>query len=138
MSESTTTTTTVKTVSKWEFAGYWTALIGAFVLIVQAILTFFSYIGGASGLGFIGGMSFFTLIGGGTLLWINGLLSILLGILVLFLIWEWLQKQVKTGPWITNKMWLGVILLVIGLITGGSGGVLVLVGGVYYLLSETK
>ena len=129
------TTTTVKTVSKWEFAGYWTALIGAFVLIVQAILTFFSYIAGAAGLGVIGGMSFFSFTG---LLWLNGLLSILLGILVLFLIWEWLQKQVKTGPWVTNKMWLGVILLVIGLITGGSGGVLVLVGGVYYLLSETK
>ncbi|MCG3216266.1 MAG: hypothetical protein H7642_06115, partial [Candidatus Heimdallarchaeota archaeon] len=52
------TTTTVKTISKWEFAGYWTALIGGFVLIVQGILMFFSYL--SAGLLFIGGMSFFT------------------------------------------------------------------------------
>ena len=124
------TTTTVKTVSKWEFAGYWTALIGAFVLIVQGILMFFSYL--APGLLFIGGMSFFTF---ANIAWLNGLLSLLLGILALFLIWKWLQVQVNTGPWIKDPMWLGIVLILIGLITGGSGGVLVLVGGVYYLLS---
>ena len=128
-----TTTATTKTVSKWEFAGYWTALIGGFVLVVQGILMFFSYL--ADGLKYIGGMSFFTL---AEKPWLNGLLSLLLGILVLFLIWKWLQVQIKTGPWIKDRMWLGVIFLVIGLITGGSGGVLVLVGGVYYLLSVKK
>jgi hypothetical protein len=132
MSETTTPPPT-KTVSKWEFAGYWTSLIGAFILVVQGILMFFSYL--ASGLLFIGGMSFFTF---ANIAWLNGLLSLLLGILVLFLIWEWLQQQVKTGPWIKDKMWLGIVLLLIGLITGGSGGVLVLVGGVYYLLSLKK
>ncbi|NHJ33735.1 MAG: hypothetical protein FK732_12815 [Asgard group archaeon] len=124
------TTTTVKTISKWEFAGYWTALIGGFVLVVQGILMFFSYLAG--GLLFIGGMSFFT---AANLPWLNGLLSLLFGILVLFLIWKWLQIQIKSGPWIKDPMWLGIVLILIGLITGGSGGVLVLVGGVYYLLS---
>jgi hypothetical protein len=128
-----TTTTPTKTVSKWEFAGYWNALIGAFILVVQGILMFFAYL--ADGLKYVGGMSFFTF---ADIFWLNGLLSLLLGILVLFLIWEWLQRQVKTGPWLKNKMWLGIVLLLIGLITGGAGGILVLVGGVYYLLSITK
>lgn len=127
------TTTTVKTISKWEFAGYWTALIGGFVLIVQGILMFFSYL--SAGLLFIGGMSFFTL---ANIPWLNGLLSLVLGILVLFLIWKWLQVRIKTGPWIKDPMWLGIVFLLIGLITGGSGGVLVLVGGIYYLLSIKK
>ena len=129
------TTTTVKTISKWEFAGYWTTLIGAFILIVQGILMFFSLIAGAEGLDVIGGMSFFTIF---TDAWVNGLLSLVLGILVLFLIWKWLQVQIKTGPWIKDPMWLGIVFLLIGLITGGSGGVLVFVGGIYYLLSIKK
>ncbi|MEE9410919.1 MAG: hypothetical protein V3V41_08325 [Candidatus Heimdallarchaeota archaeon] len=129
------TTTTVKTISKWEFAGYWTALIGGFVLIVQGILMFFSLIPGAVGLNVIGGMSFFTIFAAA---WVNGLLSLVLGILVLFLIWKWLQVRIKTGPWIKDPMWLGIVFLLIGLITGGSGGVLVLVGGIYYLLSIKK
>ena len=132
MSETTPTTTTVKKVSNWEFAGYWTALIGAFVLIVQGILMFLSLIAGAGGLQFVGGLSFFTIFADA---WVNGLLSLLLGILILFLIWKWLQVQIKSGPWIKDPMWLGIVLLLIGLITGGSGGILVLVGGVYYLLS---
>lgn len=126
------TTTTVKTISKWEFAGYWTTLIGGFILIVQGILMFFSLIAGAGGLTFIGGMSFFTIFADA---WVNGLLSLVLGILILFLIWKWLQVQIKSGPWIKDPMWLGIVLLIIGLITGGSGGVLVFVGGIYYLLS---
>ena len=126
------TTTTVKTVSKWEFAGYWTALIGGFVLVVQGILMFFSYLASATMANSIGGLSFFTF---ASIAWLNGLLALLLGILVLFLIWKWLQVQIKTGPWIKDPMWLGIVLLLIGLITGGAGGVLVLVGGVYYLLS---
>ena len=122
--------TTIKTVSKWEFAGYWNALIGAFILVIQGILMFFAEL--VDGLKYVGGLSFFTF---AEILWLNGLISLLFGILVLFLIWEWLQQQIKTGPWIKDKMWLGVVLLLIGLITGGSGGILVLVGGIFYLVS---
>ena len=127
------TTTTVKTISKWEFAGYWTVLIGGFVLIVQGLLTFFSQI--STGLSVFGGMSFFALTAAW---WLSALLSLVLGILILFLIWKWLQVKVKTGPWIKDPMWLGIVFLLIGLITGGSGGVLVFVGGIYYLLSIKK
>lgn len=126
------TTTTVKTVNKWEFAGYWTALIGGFVLVVQGILVFLSLIAGAGGLFAIGGFSFFTF---AAIQWLNGLLALLLGLFVLFLIWKWFHVQINYGPLIKDPMWLGIVLILIGLITGGMGGILVLVGGIYYLLS---
>ncbi|MHA2309491.1 MAG: hypothetical protein ACXABJ_09460 [Candidatus Heimdallarchaeaceae archaeon] len=130
MSETTITPTPTKTISKWEFAGYWDALIGAFILIIQGILTFFS--GLATGLGVFGGMSFFALTGAW---WLSGLLSLIFGILILFLIWKWLLDQIGIQPLIKDKMWLGISLLIIGILTGGSGGVLVLIGGIFYLLS---
>lgn len=132
MSETTTATTT-KTVSKWEFVGYWDALIGGFLLIVQGFLTFFSQL--STGLGVFGGMSFFAITG---VWWLSGLLSLILGILVLFLIWKWLIDQIGMKPLIKNTMWLGITFLIIGLITGGSGGVLVFIGGIFYLLSLSK
>ena len=137
MSETTatTTTTTAKKPSKsnWKFAGYWNTLIGGFILLITGFLTFFSYL--APGLLFINGASFFIMAG---LPWLTGLVQMLLGFLVLWLVWQWLQDLLRTGPLVKNAMWLGIILLVIGLITGGIGGVLVLVGAIYYLLSITK
>ena len=65
-----TTTTPTKTVSNWEFAGYWTVLIGGFILVVKGILMFFYYIQGAGDLEYVG-MSFFTLV---RREWLNGLL----------------------------------------------------------------
>ncbi|OLS32681.1 MAG: hypothetical protein HeimAB125_06490 [Candidatus Heimdallarchaeota archaeon AB_125] len=138
MSETTATTTTTTaakkpTKSNWKFAGYWNALIGGFVLLISGFLTFFTYL--APGLYFIGSASFFTL---AYIPWLTGLIQMLLGFLVLFLIWEWLQDTLKTGTLIKDSMWLGIILILVGLITGGLGGVLVLVGGIYYLLSIKK
>ncbi|NPD89575.1 MAG: hypothetical protein HGN29_12720 [Asgard group archaeon] len=131
---STTITATPKpTESKWIFTGYWDALIGGFILIIQGFLAFFSQLSG--GLGVFGGMSFFALT---EVWWLSALLSLLLGILVLFLIWKWLLDKIGMKPLIKDTMWLGIILLIIGLITGGTGGVLVFIGGIFYLLSLSK
>ena len=141
MSETTSTTTSKPTAAKkpsksnWKFAGYWNALIGGFVLMISGFLMFFAYPLLAPGLAFIGGASFFTFTG---LPWLIGLIQLLLGILVLFLIWEWLQDLARTGPLIKDVMWVGIILIIIGLITGGWGGILVFIGGIYYLLSISK
>lgn len=139
MSETTTTTTApakkpVK--SNWEFAGYWDALIGGFVLIVQGFLTFFWNL--ADGIELLGSSNLFLLSvkpGVTWAYWFNAVIQMLLGIFVLILIWAWIQDLFKIGVLIQNKMWLGVIFIVIGLITLGLGGVLVLVGGIFYLLS---
>ncbi len=128
-----TTITPKQTVSKWKFAGYWDALIGGFLLIIQGLLTFFSQL--AQGLNVFGGMSFFALTG---VWWLSALLSLLLGILVLFLIWKWLIDRIGMQPIIKDTMWLGIVLLIIGLVTGGTGGVLVFIGGIFYLLSISK
>jgi len=134
MSETTTIPIAKKpTKSNWKFAGYWNALIGGFLLLFSGFLTFFSYL--APGLYFISSATFFTF---AYIPWLTGLIQMLLGFLVLFLVWEWLQDKLKTGPLVKNVMWLGIILLVIGLITGGLGGILVLVGGIYYILSINK
>jgi hypothetical protein len=128
-----TTTTQTQTESKWEFAGYWDALIGAFILIVQGILTFFSQL--SSGLGIFGGMSFFALTG---VWWLSALLSLLFGILTLFLIWKWLIKQIGMKPLIPKPLELGITLIFFGLITGGTGGILVFIGGIFYMISNSK
>ena len=55
-----TYTTPTPSDSKWIFAGYWDALIGGFILIVQGFLSLFSQLN--SGLGVFGGLSFFALV----------------------------------------------------------------------------
>jgi hypothetical protein len=137
MSETITTTTPEKkpVKSNWEFAGYWDALIGGFLLIVQGFLTFFWKLN--PNINFLGNSNFF-LFGGNWAFWFNAIIQMLLGIFVLILIWAWIQDLFKIGVLIQDKMWLGVIFLVIGLITMGLGGVLVLVGGIFYLLSIKK
>lgn len=122
-----------QTDSKWRFAGYWDALIGGFVLIVQGFLSFFSQLN--EGLGVFGGMSFFALI---DLWWLSALLSIIIGILVLLLIWKWLVDKIGRGPLIQDPIGIGIILLLFGLIAGGIGGVLVFIGGIFYLISSSK
>ncbi len=146
MSESTTTTTTTKKATspipssskdKWIFAGYWNVLIGAFILIIQGFLTFFWQL--APGLYlFIGMTNFFVLSGGVWAVWFNAVIQMLLGFFILILIWAAVQKLLKTGVLIKDTMWLGVVLLVIGLLTMGPGGILVIVGAIFYLLSIKK
>jgi len=141
MSDTTTTTKTTTPVKKpvksnWEFAGYWNTLIGGFVLIVQGFLTFFWQL--APGIQFLGNSNFFLLSGGIWAIWFNAVIQMLLGFLVLILIWDKVQDLLRIGVLIQDKMWLGVIFIVIGLITMGLGGVLVLVGGIFYLLSIKK
>lgn len=113
--------------------GYINSLIGGFILVIQGILTIISE--AANALDVVGGMSFLAFTG---IKWLNGLIMLLLGILVLFLIWEWLQKKTKTGPLIKDTIWLAVVLIIIGFITGGTGGIFVLVGGILSLIGQTK
>ncbi len=138
MSETTITTTPAKkpVKSNWEFAGYWNTLIGGFVLIVQGFLTFFWQL--APGIQFLGNSNFFLFSIGTWAIWFNAVIQMLLGIFVLILIWAWIQDLLKIGVLIKDNMWLGIIFIVIGLITLGLGGVLVLVGGIFYLLSIKK
>ncbi|MHA1122889.1 MAG: hypothetical protein ACTSPC_08840, partial [Candidatus Heimdallarchaeota archaeon] len=101
--------------SKWRFAGYWNALIGGFILIVQGFLSFFSRLN--AGFEVFGGLSFFALTG---LWWLSALLAMIIGFLVL------------------DPIGIGIALLIFGLIAGGIGGVLVLIGGIFYLISSAK
>ena len=75
------------------------SLTGGFILVIQGILTIISEARAARGLDVVGGMSFLSFTG---INWLNGLIMFLSGVLVLFLIWEWLQKKTKTGPWIKD------------------------------------
>lgn len=152
MSESTSTTTTTTTKKtpakkattappssskdKWRFAGYWNALIGAFILIVQGFLLFFN--GLAGGIGFLAGSNIFVTFGSNWGIWLAAALQMALGIFILILIWETIQKLLNIGVLVKDTMWLGIILLLIGIITLGLGGALVLVGGIFYLLSIPK
>lgn len=113
--------------------GYINSLIGGFILVIQGILTIISE--AANALDVVGGMSFLAFTG---IKWLNGLIMLLLGVFVLFLIWEWLQKKTKTGPLIKDTVWLAVVLIIIGFITGGTGGIFVLVGGILSLIGQTK
>ena len=113
--------------------GYINTLIGGFILVIQGILLIIGQC--VNALRDVGDISFLAFT---SLFWLNGLITLLLGILVLFLIWEWLQKKARTGPWIKDTVWLSVILIVIGVITGGTGGIFVFVGGILYLVGQTK
>ncbi len=114
----------------WISAGYIDSLIGGFLLVIQGILTIASDISGI-----VGELSFLSFSG---IRWLNGLIMIVLGFLVLLLVWSWLQLQLKMGTPIRNRILLGIILLVLGLIAGGAGGILVLVGGILFLIGGIK
>ena len=53
---------------------------------------------------------------------------------MLFLVWDWLRKQTRTGPWINDTVWLAIVLIVIGFITSGTSGIFVFVGSVLNLV----
>jgi len=114
----------------WISAGYIDSLIGGFLLVIQGILTIASDISGI-----VGELSFLSFSG---IRWLNGLIMIVLGFLVLLLVWSWLQLQLKMGTPIRNRILLGIILIVLGLIAGGAGGILVLVGGILFLIGGIK
>ncbi len=113
--------------------GYINTLIGGFILVIQGILTMIAQ--AVNALRVVGSVSFLAFT---NLFWLNGLIMLILGLLVLFLVWDWLQKQTKTGPWIKDVVWLAIVLIVIGFITGGTGGIFVFVGGILYLVGQTK
>jgi len=115
--------------------GYVNSLIGGFFLVIQGLLTIIAEAKAARGLEVVGGMSFLSFTG---IFWLNGLIMLLLGVLVLFLIWDWLQKKAKTGPWIKDITVIAVILVVVGFLTGGAGGLFVLSGGILSLVGQTK
>jgi hypothetical protein len=113
--------------------GYINTLIGGFILVIQGILTMIAQ--AVNALRVVGSVSFLAFT---NLFWLNGLIMLILGLLVLFLVWDWLQKQTKTGPWIKDVVWLAIVLIVIGFIAGGTGGIFVFVGGILYLVGQTK
>ena len=113
--------------------GYINSLIGGFMLVVQGILLIIGE--GVNALRVVGKISFLAFT---DMFWLNGLITLILGILVLFLIWDWLQKKTRTGHWIKDTVWLAVVLIVVGVITGGTGGIFVFVGGILSLVGQTK
>lgn len=113
--------------------GYINSLIGGFILVFQGILTMLAE--ATSALDVVGGMSFLAFTG---IRWLNGLIMLILGVLVLLLVWDWLQRKLNTGPWLRDMVWLAIVLILIGFITGGTGGIFVLVGGILYLVGQTK
>ncbi len=113
--------------------GYINTLIGGFNLVIQGILTMIGQV--VNALRDVSSVSFLSFTG---IFWLNGLIMLILGLLVLFLVWDWLQKQTRTGPWIKDVVWLAIVLIVIGFITGGTGGIFVFVGGILYLVGQTK
>ncbi len=110
-------------------------LTGGFILVLQGLLTMIAQAISARGLVVVGGMSFLSFTG---IYWLNGLIMFLLGILVLFLVWDWLQMKAKTGPWIKDITLLAVIMIIIGFVTGGPGGLFVFSGGILSLVGQTK
>ena len=110
-------------------------LTGGFILVIQGLLTIIAEAKSARGLEVVGGMSFLSFTG---IFWLNGLIMFLLGILVLFLTWDWLQKKIKTGSWIKDNAALAVIMILVGFISGGAGGLFVLSGGILSLVGQTK
>jgi len=116
----------------WASVGYFDSLIGGFVLLVQGILTIVGQ--GSNNLeDYFGSLSFLTYIEP----WISGLVMILLGFLILVLVWEWLQQQLRTGS-LDNWIILGILLIILGLVAGGVGGILVLIGGICYLIGGIR
>jgi hypothetical protein len=115
--------------------GHVNTLIGGFILVLQGFLTIIAQAPSARDLEVVGGMSFLAFTG---IFWLNGLITFLLGILVLFLVWDWLQKNLKTGPWIKDETLVAVFMIIIGFITGGPGGLFVFSGGILSLIGQTK
>ena len=115
--------------------GHVNTLIGGFILVLQGFLTMIAQAQSARGLEVVGGMSFLSFTG---IFWLNGLIMFLLGVLVLFLVWGWLQEQLKTGPWIKDITLLAVVMIIIGFITGGAGGMFVFSGGILSLVGQTR
>ena len=67
--------------------GYINTLIGGFILVIQGILTMIAQ--AVNALRVVGSVSFLAFT---NLFWLNGLIMLILGVLVLFLVWDWLQK----------------------------------------------
>ncbi len=114
----------------WISAGYIDSLIGGFLLVIQGILTIASDISGI-----VGELSILSFSG---IRWLNGLIMIVLGFVVLLFVWSWLQLQLRIGTLIKNRILLGLLLLVLGIVAGGSGGILVLIGGILFLIGGIK
>jgi len=115
--------------------GYINSLIGGFILIIQGFLTIIATAEGAKELRVVGGMSFLVF---SEIYWLNGLIMLLLGVLVLLLIWKWLQNILKINPLIKDTVWVNVVFILIGFITGGAGGLFVLSGGILYFVGQAK
>jgi len=111
------------------------SLTGGFILVIQGILTMISEARAARGLDVVGGMSFLSFT---EIQWLNGLIMFLSGVLVLFLIWDWLQKKTKIGPWIKDITVVAIIFILVGFVTGGPGGIFVLSGGILSLVGQTR
>ena len=114
----------------WTGAGYIDSLIGGFLLIIQGILTIASEVSGM-----VGELSFLSFSGER---WLNGLIMIVLGFVVLLFVWHWLQLRLHIGTPIKNRILLGILLIVFGLISGGTAGILVLIGGVLFVIGGIK
>ena len=114
----------------WTGAGYIDSLIGGFLLIVQGILTIASEI-----TSIVGDLSLLSFSG---MSWLNGLIMIVLGFVVLLFVWYWLQLRLRMGTPIRNRVLLGIILIVFGLIAGGTAGILVLIGGILFMIGGIK
>ncbi|MFW9780598.1 MAG: hypothetical protein ACFFE8_17280 [Candidatus Heimdallarchaeota archaeon] len=59
---------------------------------------------------------------------ISGAIALLLGVIV---IWAWRTKQVSSG---NDLLLWGIIYIVLGLIGGSLGGMLVLLGGILFVI----
>lgn len=114
----------------WSSAGYIDSIIGGFFLVIQGILTTIS-----DSIGIVGELSFLSFSG---IRILNGIIMILLGLAVLILVWDWLQIQFNMSTPIRNRVILGIVLIVLGLIAGGTGGILVLIGGILFLIGGIK
>jgi hypothetical protein len=114
----------------WTGAGYIDSLIGGFLLIIQGILTIASEI-----TSIVGDLSLLSFSG---MSWLNGLIMIVLGFVVLLFVWYWLQLRLRMGTPIKNRVLLGIILIVFGLISGGIAGILVLIGGILFIIGGIK
>ena len=114
----------------WTGAGYIDSLIGGFLLIIQGILTIASEVSGI-----VGELSFLSFSGER---WLNGLIMIVLGFVVLLFVWHWLQLRLHMGTPIKNRILLGILLIVFGLVSGGTAGILVLIGGIFFVIGGIK
>ncbi|MBY9001449.1 MAG: hypothetical protein KGD64_11065 [Candidatus Heimdallarchaeota archaeon] len=114
----------------WTGAGYIDSLIGGFLLIVQGILTIASVLSSI--------VEEVSLLSFSGIAWLNGLIMIVLGFVVLLFVWPWIQLRLRTGTPIKNRIVLGIILIVFGLVAGGIAGILVLIGGILFIIGGIK